>query len=122
MSAGTPNEEAKRRGIQIGSRVCWSEVWCDVDGFDEDGDPILTGIGPVHALNIDEVPPPAPPPPDVEPVRAAAFVALMLRIDIIDHNEEQIDRAFFRASEIANRYREAAARREARRAGSDGVR
>lgn len=121
MSAGTPNEEARKRGIEQGSRVRGGADWCVVEGFDEDGDPILRDTGVVYPRDIDEVRPPPPPTPDPERVRTAAFVALMLRIDISDHTEEQIDRAFFRASEIADRYREAAARRESRRAGSDGV-
>lgn len=119
---GEPNEEAKRRGIREGSRVRWSATWCDVKAFDEEGDPILCGIGPVFASDVDEVAPPPLTPPDLEPVRAAAFVALVLRIDIADHTEEQIDRAFFRASEIADRYGEAAARSATRRAGSYGAR
>ena len=133
MSAGTPNEEAKRRGIQIGTVIRrWyahdkAPIKGPVIGFDFEGDPVIEGFEfganpTLYEVFREPAEAPTPPPPDLEPVRAAAFVALMLRIDIIDHNEEQIDRAFFRAGEIADRYLEAAARREARRAESDGAR
>ena len=76
-----PNDEAKRRGIKIGSRVraCNNyPIAFTVTGFDSDGDPLGSGERDNLFSNMCEVIDPAPTPPtDQKPRGAKAPLALL---------------------------------------------
>lgn len=116
MSAGTPNEEARRRGIEIGSFVVFEDGEGRIEDFDEDGDPVVGLSGYAVAYMAEAVRLKTPSPPDVEPIRIAAFVALYARSDL-PITAAQSDRVYAQADEIARGYAAAKSRAE-----SDGVR
>lgn len=119
MSAGTPNEEAKRRGLDIGIQVT-VEAEGRIVNFDADGDPILLledddrheytftsdSMWRIDGNTPEKVEATAPPPPAIgfDLVKAAAFVALYLRIDSRDLSDSQVEQALARADAIAVNY------------------
>ena len=73
MSAGTPNEEAQRRGIEIGSWILLSSPEATprcVVRFDEDGDPVVYEeefYRAEYAKRVETSAKPVQPPSAVEP-------------------------------------------------------